>query len=403
MPLIFLCWLAYSTSYLGKVDYSANISLVIEHYGISHAEAGLVSTMFFFAYGAGQIVNAFLVKHYNLRYMVFGALLTSGAVNLAVGLSQSFEIVKYLWVINGIALSTLWPSLIRLLSESVPRREMSKATVAMGTTVAIGTFIIYGLSAIYATFTDYRLAFYTAGAAMISVAFIWLFSVPSAQEAAKALPDDSPSITKELGVSSGVAARRIVILSCFTFALFGVATNLIKDGLVTWVPSILKEQYNLEDSLSIVLTLALPLVSIFGNAFAVKMNKKIRDLVVLSTLCFTVGGIILGGIIAGLNQNLLVLILIGFALVCFLASTSNSIITSIFPLYMKKELNSGFIAGILNGFCYLGSTISSYGLGAVADNHGWISVFYILLATCAGVFVIGGIYLLIKTFIKRCA
>ena len=31
------------------------------HYGVSHADAGLVSTMFFFAYGAGQIINGIYV------------------------------------------------------------------------------------------------------------------------------------------------------------------------------------------------------------------------------------------------------------------------------------------------------------------------------------------------------
>jgi sugar phosphate permease len=45
---------------------------------------------------------------------------------------------------------------------------------------------------------------------------------------------------------------------------------------------------------------------------------------------------------------------------------------------MKGKVNSGLVAGIINGFCYVGSTISDYGLGAVQEATGsWSSVFYV--------------------------
>ena len=58
--LIVACWLVYTASYLGKYCYSCNLNGIMGHYGVSHADAGLVSTMFFFAYGAGQIINGIL-------------------------------------------------------------------------------------------------------------------------------------------------------------------------------------------------------------------------------------------------------------------------------------------------------------------------------------------------------
>lgn len=39
--MIFLVWLVYATSYLGKVNYSSNITQIIDFYRISKAEAGL--------------------------------------------------------------------------------------------------------------------------------------------------------------------------------------------------------------------------------------------------------------------------------------------------------------------------------------------------------------------------
>ena len=77
---------------------------------------------------------------------------------------------------------------------------------------------------------------------------------------------------------------------------------------------------------------------------------------------------------------------------CF-ASSLNSLITSIFPMFMRGKVNSGLYAGILNGFCYLGSTISSYGLGYIAENYGWAATFGVLIAFCAAVCLLWIVYL----------
>ena len=68
---------------------------------------------------------------------------------------------------------------------------------------------------------------------------------------------------------------------------------------------------------------------------------------------------------------------------------------------MKGKVNSGLVAGLLNGFCYLGSTLSSYGLGLIADNFGWSAVFWVLLAVCSLVCVGAVAYLTIKKTIKK--
>ena len=49
--LILLAWLLYTVSYLGKLNYSANITQIVDYYQISKAQAGIVPSFFFFAYG----------------------------------------------------------------------------------------------------------------------------------------------------------------------------------------------------------------------------------------------------------------------------------------------------------------------------------------------------------------
>ena len=102
------------------------------------------------------------------------------------------------------------------------------------------------------------------------------------------------------------------------------------------------------------------------------------------------------GIIAGLTFEIIYFMFIGLVIVNFLASSLNSLITSIFPMFMRTAVNSGKFAGILNGFCYLGSTVSSYGLGAVADNYGWSAVFGCMFGACVLIALVCGVYMIFE-------
>ena len=69
--LIFVCWLVYAFSYLGKVNYSANITQIMDFYGVTKAQAGAVPTFFFFSYGIGQVFNGLFCKKYNIKWTIF--------------------------------------------------------------------------------------------------------------------------------------------------------------------------------------------------------------------------------------------------------------------------------------------------------------------------------------------
>ena len=394
---MWLCWFIYASSYLGKVNYAANINQIMDFFKVDHSSAGLASTFFFFAYAIGQVVNGLFCKKYNVKWMIFISLLVSSCVNLCVGISSSFAPIKYLWLLNGFAMSILWPCLIRTLSENLSKKDMPKASVTMGTTVATGTFLIYALSALFVKI-NFKLSFYLPATMFLVAALVWIFTYPSLVKRAneESQQEEEEEIVTEKAVQATAFNKPLLLLSIVMLAIYGIATNLIKDGLTTWVPSILKEQYQLDSSFSIILTLALPMVALFGNIFAVKLHKKIPDYVLHVAVLFLCSGAIIGGVIAGLSLNQFVLTLLGFTVVCWLVSSSNSLITSIFPLFMKGKVNSGLIAGILNGFCYLGSTLSSYGLGAIADYADWNAVFWVLFSVCIIVCVGAVVYLLIK-------
>ena len=340
--LVFLCWLVYTAAYCGRYGYNANINFVISDFGVTHAEAGLVATLFFFAYGAGQVVNGILCRYYDKRYVLGGALFVSAGINLAVFFSAGFASWKYLWLVNGFVQSVLF-----------------------------------------------------GGALLIAVAAVWVCFYGAVT--LKNLPEEHKPENEERAEKT---LRRGVYLVAGMLAVFAVVNNLVKDGLTTWAPSILKETYHLSDSLSIFITLFLPVLGVFGATLAVLLNRKIKNLIVLSSAMFF--AVFLLALVVALFASAGVIAASAcFVLISALASAINNIITSVAPFYYRDSVNPGTLSGVLNGFCYVGSTVSSYGLGAVADGYGWTGVFALFAVLSFAMALFGGVSEGVKKFLGR--
>ena len=390
---IAVCWLVYTCSYLGKLGYNANIILIEREFGVAHAESGSVGTAFFFAYGAGQIINGLLCKKYNVKYTIFFALIVSAVCNFTLTVITDFAWLKIVWLVNGAALSFLWSLLIRFLSETLDSKYTSKAVVIMGTTVAAGTFAVYGLSALFAAISVYKAIFYLAAVLLPTIAIIWFLSFKSISQTQNKEPSENTPIVD--GETAKKKADFGFVTLINVMAIFAIVTNVEKDGITVWIPTILKELYDMPDYLSILLTLFLPLIAVFGTAVAVYFNKYIKNFISLCGLFFLVTTLALVVNVLFLKSSAAVM-LICLSIISLLMSGTNNIITGMLPLYYKDKANAGLLAGVLNGCCYVGSTLSSYVLGLIADNYGWEVVFYILIACAA----ICSIIAIIAHFIK---
>ena len=209
---------------------------------------------------------------------------------------------------------------------------------------------------------------------------------------------------QEIQVQTGLTEKKKLgwlWLPIGILAVFAVCDNLVKDGLTTWVPMILKETYALPDYVSILLTMVLPILAIFGTGVAVWLHKKAKDFVMLCALLFFVAAVFIGLVILCMPTGWFVITLACLGGVSCLMAGVNNIITSMAPLYWKDKINSGLLAGVLNGFCYVGSTLSAYGLGVIADMGGWNSVFWLLFGLSFGAVCISIGYYIIKSTMKK--
>lgn len=379
--LIFLCWLAYTTAYLGRLNFSACLVDIIDTLGTTKQAAGLVTSCFFFAYGAGQLINGILSKRYRPRIVIAAALLVSAGLNAAMPLTGSIGAMKYLWLANGLVQSVLWSTLLRTLGVRLPQHMMKRAILVMSTTAALGTAAVYGLSALFVWCATWKLAFFGSAIALAAVAILWFAAFPTEDLR------QGEAETADENASGGAAlpkmTRQALVPMFAVLLLLAIFTNFIKDGLTTWTPNILKELYNFPKAISIVLTLTLPLLGVFGAFFSVRLNRRIRSFTALCGTFFAIALTATGVLFACLNLNVWAVTLTGFAITVCAVSAINNVLTSMAPLSLRESIDVGLAAGLLNSFCYVGSTLSSVVLGALADSRGWNGVFRLILAMTA--------------------
>ncbi len=408
--LIFLCWAVYTVAYIGRYSYTANGVPIMKYFSVNKDEFALATTFFFFAYGAGQILNGILCRKYPMKYIISGALLLSAVINGLVFFGLPFTFIKYIWLVNGICQSVFWASLLRILSCYLDEKHMNKAVIIMSTPVTLGTLLVYGMSSLFALFDGFKLAFLVAFIAMSSVGVLWFFLFPKVTQKARlenmpTVPPSSEENASETAKSESAKRSSFVrsgmLYMLILFCVYAIVSNYVKDGLTTWVPQILSEQYHLDDSLSIILTLVLPILGLCGAIFAVFINKFVKNHSDLLGVFFGLSAVTVLGIQLIFKTDMWYLALLLFGLVSLFMNGANNIITNMFPLHVGKQYNSGMLAGLLNGACYVGSTLSQYLIALIAIAGDWTAVINVFFWLCIAITAFSAVMLLIRILFTR--
>ncbi len=394
--LIGLCWLVYMLAYLARYSFNANITSMMADYGQNRTEVGLISSFFFFAYGVGQVLNGIFCKHYNRRIVLTIALVGSFSSNLLIFLGVPFDLLKFVWMLNGVSQSFLWTSIILTLGQNLDENMLPKATFLMSSTAAIGTLLAYGLSAVYNAIDFYKLAFLTGAIGMGLSAILWFFffsKLTAVTEKTQTVVENRNQTRKKIAPT--------VLSVIVMLAIFAIVNNFVKDGITGWSPDVLKSNFGFDDSISILITLILPIIGFVFQLLNVLVQKKIKNFVLLTGCWFALSVVTLSIAVSLLNTDEWGLFVVMMAFTVGFMYNINNTITSMAPLYMRDSINSGLMAGLMDGFCYIGSTISMVGLGALGDNFGWSGAFVVLVSLCLIAVVLTLVYLLISVIAKN--
>lgn len=370
-----LCWTAYFSTYIGRLNFTASLAAISAAAGFSQSELGLVSSGFFVGYGIFQLVWGFAGDRLDPVRMVFSGVLCSGLLNLSMACASSPVLMAVIWTLNGAAQSAVWSPLLRLTVERLPGVEAMRASVRYSTTVPFGTLAAYGLAALCSAMGCWRAVFAAAGLFLTAIALCWLRGM---RVLAPPLPA-APARSAVRAAARPLPHRLPAVLALICLA--ALASGMIRDGIQTWTPTYLHDIYGLDNTFAIVLTFTLPLVNLCG----VYMGKWANDHIfhseaVTAAAAFLAACALLAAPALGVRLPLWAcLALLGLCAALMLAV--NTMLVTLVPLRLQNTGRVSALSGLLNSATYAGSTLSGYGMGLLLERSGWPAA---LPGLCAG-------------------
>lgn len=387
--LFWLCWIAYFSTYIGRLNYSASLTGIILSEGFSKGQAGMIGTAFFFAYGAGQFVSGFLGDRLAPKKMVFTGLMVSGLCNLAMAGAKSSGLMTAVWCVNGLFQAFIWSPMIRLMYEYYKTETRMKACVSLNSSVPIGTMAAYGLTALVIWLSGWRTMFVLAGAALIGTSLFWITGMKRVERYAAESGKMAEMPSGETGGSAKAAVnwKSLLIQSGFLFLMMALfVQGALKDGVTTWVPTYISETYGLSAILAITSTMVIPVFNLLGVYLASFANIHwFRNEVRTAGAFFVVSAAAILVLRLSSGRSMAVSFLM-LALATTAMMAVNTMLIAVLPSYFGVIGRASSVSGLLNSSVYAGGAVSTYGIGALSVALGWnatIVIWFLMAAVSA--------------------
>lgn len=395
---IFIAFFCYLSAYVGRYSYSSALVVIKGMHG--EDVAGLVTMFLFFSYGGGQLISGLLSKKFNSVYLVAIGLISSTICNavLPTLISVNFSIVKYVWLVNGFSQSLLWCNLVKLISLNIEDKKLSSTLIIMTLSVTLGTFLSYALSAWFIGVNAYQLIFYTASALMLVGVVFWLI-INLTVKPDKMVEEDKSPVKNEVVLTERVVSKTPFWFFMVSLFCAAIGAGFIRDGVQTWFPTILKDVFGKDDSISTLLSLALPLVSLLGVIIGQKVTDHMKKPAFSSSVALIGTSLLVLIVTLTLQFKLIALVIACFAISVMFMNIVVHNSTGVLPFRMKNYIHVGFVSGLLDSFIYVGSGIATYVLGALSSTLGWTEVFTIIIIVSfvLGVLSLIGSFINVKT------
>lgn len=384
------CWAVYCASYLGRINYSAALTAIVADGVFPKSQAGLIGTVYFFCYGTGQIISGIFGDRVSPYKMITAGLVFTSAANfLMPACSSSYILMSVVWGFNGLAQSMLWTPILFIISNVIPAEYRNRACLYIAASYPTGSFLSYIISTLCIRFASWRFAFYVPAVIILCVLAVWAVvaakssKVLGYKKEISASPD-SGSDAKPAPIGKLIASSGAVLI-CAGILIHG----MLKDGVTSWVPTLITEEYSVPAFFSVLLSTLLPIVNLSGAWFSTKLFEKVfkNNEIAVTAFCFALSLIPLAGLVFVGKYHISICVIF-FALFTSLIVAINHMFITLIPVRFAKYGRASTMGGIFNATTYIGCAISTYGFGAVSEKLGWTAtvIFWLILGVLGIIF-----------------
>lgn len=364
--LTLLCAVSYFVSYLTRTNFAAIITAIIQTGIIEKTAAGMVTTVGFITYGVGQLISGWLGDRINPKKLMFVGFITTAIMNFIIPFCPNGLAMCLVWGVNGFAQSLMWPPMVKIMSTAMDTDTYNKSCVSVTFGSTLATISIYLLSPVVISFFSWKTVFYITSVAGMVMSVIWYISITKIEKMS--------GLTYVL--RTGETAKKKKNYSIYGMLLVVTMAAIclqgcLRDGVTTWVPTYISEEFKLGSEVSILSGVGIPIFSLVSikvvSAFYNKMGKKpFKCTIILFALAAVCCAVLTA--LSGVSV-FLTIILTGLIVACM--HGINLILVCYLPAIYADADSVSSLSGTLNFMTYVGSALSTYGFALLSEQFGW--------------------------------
>ncbi|AQW84481.1 phosphoglycerate transporter protein PgtP [Campylobacter pinnipediorum] len=405
-------FIGYAAYYLIRKNFSLAIPHLIEEYGFTKAQLGIVGVALSFAYGFSKFIMGNVSDRSNPKYFLVAGLLGSAAVSLIFGLVpgvlSSITLMVILAAFNGWFQGMGYPPGAKTMTNWFSTGERGVWWSWWNVSHNLGGGLIGPLAILgVAIFGTWHSLFYLPALIAIVLAFICFYFMKDTPES-EGLPSveeykGEKHIQKVAGaheLSASDIFFKYVLNNKFlwSIAIANAFVYFIRYGIIDWAPTYLKEVKHFSFDKQSWAYFLYEYAGIFGMLASGYMSDKVFKGHRAPPMLLFLVGVLIAVIIYWKNPagNPLVdnicLIAIGFLIY------GPVMMIGLQAADLVPRVATGTATGLTGLFGYfLGSASAGYVMGKVVDLYGWDGGFYTLIISCVLAFIFIAFTLFHKT------
>lgn len=374
--LMLLGVFSYFSSYITRVNLSVAIEALKDR-GIFPVDTiALATTCNVIVYGAGLIIAGFLTRKFRPKTLLVASLVAAALMNAVVPFSAMLggdAAVVAAWSVNGFAQALMWPALIQVFLTHLNGKQYDNAILYVSAGSSAGYVLTYLIAPLLFGVGEggWQLVFLLPAAVSVMCAVLWLLAP---------FGGDMPEAKK---AASGTDTRVFTpMIAAIAFAI--VLHGMLRDGITTWMPTYINDNFHLGANISILTGVALPVFSLFSSWLGVVIIRKLRDPILSAMLIFGTAAVFC--VILGVWGKTAPVAVFSMAVVVGAMYGVNMMLVSMVPKAYAFTGKGALLTGVLNAFTYVGSSVSIYGVVLFSDAFGWNATVFLW----AGAAALGG-------------
>lgn len=364
--LILLFMLTYFVSYLTRNNFAAVVVEVADALEKSRSALSICFTCSFITYGLGQILSGWLGDRISPKRLVLYGLLTTTSANLLITFFREPWIMAVLWGVNGLAQAFLWPPLAKLMVSFLSEDEYKKAVIYINYAGTAGTITVYAIAPLLLSAFGWKGIFFVAGGGGLIMALLWMLLCPDIR--CVPLATNEEQAEEALPPSTGLSQYLPIL---FLVMLATVMHGTLRDGVITWVPSYISEVFHMENQISILASVVLPIFGLISFGVSGWLYRKhLKNPLICALLFFGIGLFMTVGLLLLMGRVVLLDVILLSLLVASMQGV-NLMLTGMMPALFKHTGRISLVSGVINSCTYVGSAISAYGIAVLSETKGW--------------------------------